>query len=415
MQHRRVVVTGLGVMSSVGTDKETFFASLLAGKSGIRRITSFDASEFPTRIAGEVADFDPTPWVDKRLAQRLDRFCIFGLAAAMDAAKDAGLDMAREDRSRIGALIGTGIGGMWEIETQMRRLVEGGPRKVSPFLVPKMMPNACSGQISIQYELEGPSTAISTACASATHSIGEACLTVARGDADVMFTGGAEAAITPLGLAGFCSAKALSRRNDEPERASRPFDAQRDGFVMGEGAGVIVVESLDHARARDAHIYAEFLGYGLSSDGSHITAPHPEGRGAVKCMRDAMAQARLNPQDLSYINAHGTSTELNDAVETLAIKKALGEDAARRVPVSSTKSMVGHLLGASGGVEIVASILSIERGVIHPTANYENPDPQCDLDYVPGQPREIEVRTVMSNSFGFGGHNGSVIFGNLRG
>jgi 3-oxoacyl-[acyl-carrier-protein] synthase II len=304
---------------------------------------------------------------------------------------------------------------MWEIETQMRRLVEGGPRKVSPFLVPKMMPNACSGQISIQYELEGPSTAISTACASATHSIGEACLTVARGDADVMFTGGAEAAITPLGLAGFCSAKALSRRNDEPERASRPFDAQRDGFVMGEGAGVIVVESLDHARARDAHIYAEFLGYGLSSDGSHITAPHPEGRGAVKCMRDAMAQARLNPQDLSYINAHGTSTELNDAVETLAIKKALGEDAARRVPVSSTKSMVGHLLGASGGVEIVASILSIERGVIHPTANYENPDPQCDLDYVPGQPREIEVRTVMSNSFGFGGHNGSVIFGNLRG
>jgi len=413
MLDRRVVVTGLGVISPVGLDTESFFASLLAGKSGIRRITLFDASEFTSQIAGEISNFDPTPWIDKRTAQRLDRFCLFGLAAAIQALRDSGLDLEKEDRGRIGTLIGTGIGGLWEIEEQFQRITKGGPRKVSPFLVPKMMPNACAGQVSIHFGLEGPSTSISTACASATHSIGEACLTVKRGDADLMVAGGAESTITPLGMGGFCSAKALSRRNDEPERASRPFDAERDGFVMGEGSGVIVLEEYEHARSRGAHIYGEFLGYGASTDASHITAPHPEGRGAIRSMLEALADAGLGPEDVSYVNAHGTSTELNDAVESVAIKNVFG-DAAKRVPVSSTKSMVGHLLGASGGVEMVATLMSLERGVIHQTANYEHPDPRCDLDYVPEGPREVDLGNVMSNSFGFGGHNATLIFGKLR-
>ncbi|HRU04919.1 MAG TPA: beta-ketoacyl-ACP synthase II [Candidatus Brocadiia bacterium] len=413
MGGRRVVVTGLGVISSIGQDVETFFQSLLQGKSGVRPIQSFDASDFPSRIAGEIPDFDPSRWIDNRTAQRIDRFTQMGLAASMDAVKDAGLDFSKEDPTAAGAMIGTGIGGLNEIETQSRRLVAGGHRKVSPFFVPKMMANACSGQISIHFGLMGPSSTAVTACAAGANSIGEAARMVQYGDADIMITGGSEAAITALGVSGFCSAKALSRRNDDPQRASRPFDAGRDGFVMGEGAGVIILEEYEHARARGARIYAEFLGYALTSDASHITAPHPEGAGAANAMTRALKDAGLNPDQISYINAHGTSTELNDAVETLAMKKTFG-DAIRNIPVSSTKSMIGHLLGGSGGVEIVAAIMSIVRQAIHPTINQETPDPQCDLDYVPNTAREAKVVNIMSNSFGFGGHNASLVFGALR-
>ena len=414
MHGRRVVITGLGVISSLGHDKEAFFQALLDGRSGIKPIQAFDTSEFTSRIAGEIHDFDPLIWLEKRTARRLDRFSQFGLAACIDAVKDSGLDLSAGDvAERTGALIGTGIGGLGEIEAQFKNLFDKGPRRVSPFFVPKMMVNACSGQVAIHFHLMGPSFTAVTACAAGAHSIGQAFRAVQYGDADVMIAGGSEAAVTPIGLAGFCTAKALSRRNDDPERASRPFDAERDGFVIGEGAGVVILEEIEHAKARGARIYAEFLGYGLSSDGTHITAPHPEGRGAALAMRGAMADAEVIPADVSYINAHGTSTVLNDAVETLAVKKAFG-DAAAVTPISSTKSMVGHLLGASGGVEMVAAVMMLRDQVIHATVNQETPDPRCDLDYVPNEPREMEVRNVMSNSFGFGGHNASLIVGKMR-
>ena len=407
---RRVVITGLGVVCPVGHGKESVWEALVAGRSGVTRITRFDASRMTSQVAGEVKDFDPTHWMDRRVSKRLDRFSQVGMAAAVDAVADSGLDFDHEDPARAGVIVGTGIGGINEIQEQHKRLLEYGPERVSPFLIPKLMANACAGQISIRYGLRGPNSCSVTACASAAHSIADAFKLVQSDEADVMITGGAEAAITALGVAGFCSLKALSRRNDDPSRASRPFDAERDGFVMSEGAGIVVLEELERARKRGAPIYAEFLGVGLSGDGSHITAPDPEAKGAVRSMQMAMRDAECRPEDVGYINAHGTSTQLNDKVETLAIKKAFG-DHAGKLAISSTKSMIGHLLGASGGVDLVACALSIHHGVLHPTINQETPDPDCDLDYVPNEAREARPGKAISNSFGFGGHNASLLIG----
>jgi 3-oxoacyl-[acyl-carrier-protein] synthase II len=409
-----VVVTGLGVVSTIGKDVETFWRSALDGKSGVKLITGYDLTGFNCRIAGQIQDFDPLQWIDKRTAGRLDRFAQMGLAAAIQAVRDSGLDFEQEDRTRCGVLIGTGIGGISEIEEQHKRLLEKGPGRVSPFLVPKLMANACSGQVSIHYGINGPNLTAVTACASSTHSLGLAFRAVRTGDAEVMIAGGSEAAVTPLGMAGFCSAKALSTRNDEPERASRPFDKDRDGFVMGEGSGVIIMEELEHAKRRGAMIYAEFLGFGMSGDGGHIVEPDPTGRGPALAMQAALRDGNVNADEVTYINAHGTSTLRGDKAETAAVKVALG-DHARNVAISSTKSLIGHLLGASGGVEIVATILSIRRDAIHPTINLETPDPDCDLDYTPGAPRQMKVFKAMSNSFGFGGHNGTLLLGKFTG
>ncbi len=411
---RRVVITGLGIVSTLGHDIETYWAGLTSGRSGVKLIKAFDTSEFDCKIAGEIQDFDPLQWMDKRSANRVDRFTQFGVAAAVQAVKDSGLDFEKEDRTRCGVVVGTGIGGLWEIEEQHTRLREKGPKRVSPFLVPKLMGNACAGQIAIQYQLMGPNFGATSACASSSHSLGIAFRAVRSGDADVMISGGSEAAITPLGTAGFCAAKALSTRNDQPEKASRPFDRERDGFVMGEGSGILVLEELEHARRRGARIYAEFLGFGASDDGNHIVEPDPSGRGPSLAMRMALRDGGVNPEEVEYINAHGTSTPLGDKAETVAIKIALG-DHARKVAISSTKSMVGHLLGASGGVELVATALVIHRGVIHPTANYQTPDPDCDLDYVPNVARPCAVRKALSNSFGFGGHNATLLVGKFSG
>jgi 3-oxoacyl-[acyl-carrier-protein] synthase II len=411
---RRVVVTGLGVISSIGLDVESYWNSLLAGKSGIRKIAGFDSREFACKIAGEIPEFDPRRWLDKRTTDRIDRFSQMGLVAAMQAVKDSGLDFEKEDRSRCGVAIGTGIGGLIEIEEQHKRLLARGPTRVSPFLVPKLMGNACAGQVSIQYGLHGPNFCATTACASSAHSIGIAFDILRAGGADVIITGGSEAAVTPLGMAGFCSAKALSTRNDEPEKASRPFDRDRDGFVMGEGAGIVVLEELERARRRGARIYAEFLGFGMSGDGTHIVEPDPSGHGPARAMTAALRDGRSNPEEITYINAHGTSTPLGDKAETAAVKITFGEWA-RKIAISSTKSMIGHLLGASGGVELVATVLSLHRDIIHPTTNYVTPDPECDLDYVPNQPRQVRVLKAMSNSFGFGGHNATLLLGKFNG
>jgi 3-oxoacyl-[acyl-carrier-protein] synthase II len=410
---RRVVVTGLGVVSSIGLDVETYWNSLLAGKSGVKKIAGFDSKDFTCKIAGEIPEFNPRRWLDKRTADRIDRFSQMGLVASIQAVQDSGLDFEKEDRARCGVIIGTGIGGLIEIEEQHKRLLERGPSRVSPFLVPKLMGNACAGQVSIYYSLHGPNLCATTACASSCHSIGVAFTTLRAGVADVMITGGSEAAITPLGMAGFCSAKALSTRNDEPEKASRPFDKDRDGFVMGEGSGIVVLEELEHARRRGARLYAEFLGFGMSGDGTHIVEPDPTGAGPARAMTAALRDGRSNAGEITYINAHGTSTPLGDKAETAAVKIAFG-DSARKVAISSTKSMVGHLLGASGGVELVATVLSLHRDVIHPTINYTTPDPDCDLDYVPNQPRQVKVLKAMSNSFGFGGHNGTLLLGKFN-
>ena len=408
------MITGLGIISSIGQDVESYWRSLTEGRSGIKRISAFDPSEFTSQIGGEVPEFDPLQWLEKRVANRLDRFSQVGVAAARQAVDDSGLDFERVDRSRCGVMVGTGIGGMWEIEIQHRRLVEKGPRRVSPYLVPKMMGNACAGHISIAYGLKGPNMTGVTACASSSHSLGMAFRTVRCGDAEVMLAGGSEAAVTPLGLAGFCSAKALSTRNDAPEKASRPFDRERDGFVMGEGAGIVVLEELEHARKRGAKIYAEFLGFGMSGDGTHIVEPDPTGEGAALSMKAALRDGCSNLDEVAYINAHGTSTSLGDKAETVAIKRAFG-DLAGKVAISSTKSMLGHLLGASGGVEIVATALCILRDVIHPTTNYEVPDPECDLDYTPNTARDAKIGKALSNSFGFGGHNASLLLGKFPG
>lgn len=406
---RRVVITGMGTLTPIGIGLQAFWEALVAGKSGVGEITLFDASDLDTRIAGEVKGFDPSEYMERKEVRRMDRYAQLAVAAATMAIQDAQLDLDGIDRERVGCWIGSGVGGIQTLEDQARTLVERGPNRISPFFVPMMIANMASGQVSIMFGLKGPNACTVTACASGAHSIGDAFRIVQRGDADIMIAGGAEAGVSLLAMAGFCAAKALSRRNDEPERASRPFDAERDGFVMGEGAGILVLESLESALSREARIYAELVGYGATADAHHITAPAPEGKGAAKAIRLALEDAGIEPHEVDYINAHGTSTELNDYFETLAIKAALGE-AAAKVAISSTKSMTGHLLGAAGGVEAIASVMAIQEGIIPPTINYENPDPRCDLDYVPNAARRQPVRVALSNSFGFGGHNAVLAF-----
>ncbi|EXG83171.1 beta-ketoacyl-ACP synthase II [Saccharibacillus sacchari] len=406
-QQHRVVVTGMGVVTSLGKDVETFWNSLLAGKSGISKIESFDVSEYPTQIAAEIHDFNPEDYVERKEARKMDRYVQFAYAASTQALQDSGLKIGDSiEAERIGVIVGSGIGGLGTWEDQFTILMQKGPKRVSPFFIPMMIANMGSGDVSIKLGAKGPNTSVVTACATGTHSIGDSFKLIARGDADAMICGGAEATIRPTGLAGFCAMRAMSTRNDDPTQASRPFDKDRDGFVMGEGAGVFVLESLEHAQARGAHIYAEVVGYGLSADAHHMTDPDPDG--AARCMTMALKSASLQPEDLDYINAHGTSTPAGDKSETTAVKKALGEHASK-VAVSSTKSMTGHLLGAAGGVEAVICALSLEHQIMAPTINIDNQDEACDLDYVPNVARKANLNVVMSNSFGFGGHNASVI------
>lgn len=406
---RRVVVTGMGALTPIGNDIESFWEGLMEGRSGAGEITQFDASEFSTRIAAEVKDFNPIDFMDRKDARRMDRFAQFAVAASQMALEDAAIDLDQIDRDRAGVLIGSGIGGIHTFEEQCRILIERGPGRISPFFVPMMIPDMASGQVSIRFGLRGPNSCSVTACASGTHSLGDAYRMIAYGYADLMISGGTEAAVTPLSVGGFAAAKALTERNDEPERASRPFDAERDGFLLGEGAGILVLEELEHAKRRGARIYAEIVGYGTSGDAHHITMPAPEGEGAARAMKEALKDANLAPEAVDYINAHGTSTPYNDSFETKAIKSVFG-DHAYRLAVSSTKSMTGHLLGAAGGVEAIVCVLTINRGFIPPTINYEVPDPDCDLDYVPNEPRKARVDIALSNSFGFGGHNAVLVF-----
>jgi len=401
---RRVAITGLGTVTALGTDVKAFWQALCNGRSGIGPIEQFDTSAFRVRFGGEVKNFQPETFLDAKAARRLDRFAQFALIAAISAVKDSGFDIDREDPFRCGVVMGSGIGGLNEFEEQHSRYLNGGPGKISPFVIPKMIANAAAGNISIHFGLCGPNSAVATACASAANATADALRAIQLGHADIMITGGSEAAMTPMGLGGFVSARALSTRNDNPEAASRPFDKDRDGFVLSEGAGVVVLEDLEHARKRGAHVYAEILGAGSTADAYNITAPHPDGNGAARAMQAALQDGRTRPEDVQYINAHGTSTPLGDEAETKAIKQVFGGHA-HRLAVSSTKSMLGHLLGASGGVELIATALTIKQGVIHPTINYHTPDPACDLDYVPNQAREVRIRRAISNSFGFGGHN----------
>jgi 3-oxoacyl-[acyl-carrier-protein] synthase II len=410
MTRRRVVITGMGTVNPLGSEVPEFWRALCAGKSGIGQIELFDTSDFKVHFGGQVKNFNPETALDAKTARRLDRFAQFGQVAAISAVKDSGLDFSKEDPFRCGVIIGSGIGGLMEFEEQHGRYYKGGPGKISPFVIPKMIANGASGNISIHFGLKGPNTAVATACASGANAIGDALRAIQWDYADIMVTGGAEAAMTPMGLGGFISARALSTRNEDPQRASRPFDKDRDGFVLSEGAGVIILEELEHAKRRGATIMGEILGCGCTADAHNITAPHPEGEGAARAMELALQDARLNPEDIQYINAHGTSTELGDEAETRAIKKVFGPHA-RKLAISSTKSMIGHLLGASGGVELIACALTIRQGVIHPTINYDTPDPACDLDYVPNTARETRVRRAISNSFGFGGHNCCLVIG----
>lgn len=408
MQHR-VVVTGLGIISPLGVGTDKTWDALIAGKSGIGPVSSFDATEFPARIGGEVRDFDPSDYLERKEARRMDRFAQFAVAAAKMALADAGLVIEGDDVYRTGVIIGSGIGGMRTLEEQARVFIERGPSRVSPFFIPMMISDMASGQVSIVVGAKGPNSTAVTACASGAHSIADSLALIRRGAADCMITGGSEAAITGLAYAGFCAAGTLSTNNDAPEKASRPFDAKRNGFVMGEGCGILILESLEHAVARKARILAEIVGAGLTGDAHHMTAPHPDGDGAARAMQEALRDAGLTAEDVDYVNAHGTSTELNDKMETKAIKRALG-DHAHKVAVSSTKSMTGHLLGAAGGLEAAVSVLTITRGMIPPTINYEYPDPECDLDYVPNKPRQKQIEAALSNSFGFGGHNAVLAF-----
>ncbi|WP_019638122.1 beta-ketoacyl-ACP synthase II [Paenibacillus fonticola] len=406
MKHR-VVITGMGVVTSLGQDLDKFWSNLTAGKSGVSAIESFDVSDYPTRIAASIKDFNPEDYVDRKEARKMDRFVQFAAAAATNAMKDSGLMIGEQvEPERVGVIIGSGIGGLGTWEDQHNVLLQKGPKRVSPFFIPMMIANMASGHVSILFGAKGPNSTAVTACATGTHSIGDSYKLIQRGDADVMICGGAEATIRPTGLAGFCSMRAMSTRNEEPEKASRPFDTGRDGFVMGEGAGILVLESLEHAQKRGAKIYAEVIGYGLSADAHHMTDPDPNG--ARRCMEMAIRDADIQPNQIDYINAHGTSTPVGDRSETKAIKEALGEHA-RKVAVSSTKSMTGHLLGAAGGVEAVICGLTIQNSMIAPTINLENQDPECDLDYVPNQARQADVTVAMSNSFGFGGHNATII------
>ncbi|HHT49460.1 MAG TPA: beta-ketoacyl-ACP synthase II [Firmicutes bacterium] len=411
---RRVVVTGLGVISALGLDLDTFWRNIQQGNSGVSLIESFDASAFDTKIAAEVKDFVPTDYLEKKDARHMDRFTQFAVVAAQQGLEDSGIRITEENAPEVGVIIGSGIGGLKTMEEQTRRLLEKGPKRVSPFFIPMIIPDMASGHVSIYTGAQGPNLAAVTACASSAHAIGEAFRLIQYGDAEVMITGGAEAAITALGVAGFNSAGALSKNNDHPEQASRPFDAKRDGFVMGEGAGVIILEELEHAVRRGAKIYGEIVGYGLTGDAYHITSPHPEGRGARQAMAMAIKDAGWEPKDVEYINAHGTSTLQNDLLETRAIKELFGEEAAR-LAVSSTKSMTGHLLGAAAAVEAIICLLALRDGIIPPTINYEFPDPACDLDYVPNQARRQTVSRVLSNSFGFGGHNATLAFAKYNG
>jgi 3-oxoacyl-[acyl-carrier-protein] synthase II len=418
---RRVVITGLGALTPVGNTVEEFWSALTQGKSGIGPITKFDVSEksdngeykFVTRIAGEVRNFDELKYVDKKDARRLDPYLKYAMACAVMAVEDSGLDTASVDASRFGVLIGSGIGGISSLLDAHKTLLDRGPDRVSPFFIPMLIINMASGLVSMRFGAKGPNSAVVTACATGNHALGDAFRLIQRGDADVMIAGGAEAIVVPLTIAGFCSMKAMSTRNDDPQRASRPFDAGRDGFVCGEGGGILILESLEHARRRDARIYGEIIGYGMTGDAHHMTAPDPEGDGAARAMSGALADAQLSPSDVDYINAHGTSTPYNDKFETIAIKRVFGEHA-RKLAVSSTKSMTGHLLGAAGGIEAIATVLALHHGLLPPTINYETPDPECDLDYVPNQARKQDVETALSNAFGFGGTNATLAFRKYR-
>jgi 3-oxoacyl-[acyl-carrier-protein] synthase II len=407
---RRVVITGVGTVNPLASDVREFWKGLCTGKNAIGPIEQMDTSPFKVQFGGEVKGFNPETELDSKVSRRLDRFAQLAMLASIYAVRDSGLDFSKEDPFRCGVIVGSGIGGLNEFEEQHERFLKGGPGKISPFVIPKMIPNAAPGNISIHFGLAGPNTAVSTACASAANAIGDALRTIQWGYADVMITGGSESVITNMGLGGFIAARALSHRGGDPGKASRPFDRERDGFVLAEGAGIVVLEDFERAKKRNANIYAEILGCGCTADAHHITAPHPEGAGASRAMQLALADAKLRPEDVQYLNAHGTSTPLGDEAETKAIKKVFGSHA-HKLAVSSTKSMIGHTLGASGGIELIVCALSIRNSVVHPTINYEFPDPACDLDYVPNTAREMRVRHAISNSFGFGGHNCSLIVG----
>ncbi len=405
---RRVVITGMGVVTPLGCTLDEFWRNITAGRSGVGPITSFDASAYTTRIAAEIRDFDPLRYMGPKEAQRMDRFAQFAVAATRCALEDSGFTVNDENADRVGVLIGSGIGGIQTLEKQYDVLRSKGPSRISPFFIPMLISDMASGQVSILFGAKGPNSTVVTACATGTHAIGDAYHIIRRGDADVMICGGTEAPMCELGLGGFCAARALSTRNDEPERASRPFDADRDGFVMGEGAGVLILEALEHAQARKARIHAEVIGYGLTGDAYHITAPAPGGEGAARAMAMALRTGRVAPEDVDYINAHGTSTQANDPMETAAIKTVFGEHA-YKVAVSSTKSMIGHLLGAAGAVEAIVCVLAIKTSTIPPTINLDRPDPECDLDYTPNKAVTRTVRVALSNSFGFGGHNATLL------
>lgn len=407
---KRVVITGLGPITPVGTGREEVWEALAQGRNGIGPVQSFCAADYPSRMAGEVLGFSPEEWLGKREARRVDRFAHFALIGARLALEDAGLKPEQLEREQCAVILGTGIGGLITFQDQVRVMLERGPDRVSPYFIPMMIANMGAGQVAIDLGFRGPSQTVVTACASGTDAMGWALRLLQEDRAQVVVTGGTEASVCPMGLAGFCAMKALSTRNEEPEQASRPFDRQRDGFVMGEGAGILIFESLEHARNRGAKPLAEVLGYGATCDAYHVTAPDPEGDGAVGAMTEALKDAGLEPEQVSYINAHGTSTPYNDLSETRAIKTVFGSHA-RKLAISSTKSMMGHLLGAAGGVEMIATCLALDRGIVHPTINYQDPDPDCDLDYVPNEARHLEVAYAMSNSFGFGGHNATLVVG----
>lgn len=415
MSIKRVVLTGLGAITPVGNTVQDFWNSLLEGRGGIKRVQCFDPSPFSSQIAAEVLDFDPSQHLNlnPKEIRKMDRFVQFAVAASVQAIGDSKLDLDKEDKYRIGVIIGSGIGGLHTVEAEYNRYIERGPikgpGKISPFLIPMLITNMAAGQVSIYFHFKGPNKCVVTACASGNHSIGDAFRIIQRGEADIMIGGGSEAAITIMGFGGFCSLRALSKRNDEPEKACRPFDKERDGFIMGEGAGIVVLEEREHALKRGAPIYCEVIGYGMNADAYHMTAPDPNGEGATRCIQLCMDDAGLKPKDVDYINAHGTSTVYNDRVETLAMKKVFGEHA-KKLAVSSTKSVTGHLLGAAGGAEAIACALAIKHDILPPTINLENPDPECDLDYVPHKPRKMKVNVALSNSLGFGGHNATLAF-----
>ncbi len=406
---KRVVVTGVSAITPVGNNAHDFWKSIIAGKSGTGRVTQVDPDKFPSKVAAQVKDFDTTKYISPKTARKTDWFVHYALACAKMAIEDCKLDLNSIDHFRCGVIIGSGIGGLRVTEENHQALLERGPSRISPFMIPMLICNIAAGMVAIEYSFKGPNSCPVTACATASHALGDAFKIIQRGDADVMIAGGSESCITELGFGGFCAIKALSTHNDNPETASRPFDKTRNGFIMGEGAGLVILEELEHAKKRGANIYCEMAGYGMSCDAYHITAPNPNGESAAQCMRCAIKDAGLRPKDITYINAHGTSTQLNDAMETKAIKSAFGEEESRKVIVSSTKSMIGHLLGAAGSVEAIACIFAIKEDIIPPTINYKTPDPDCDLDFTPNEARKVVVNTALSNSFGFGGHNASIV------